>query len=264
MDYQRFTRMLLRSEEIATEPKVKSSVAAVYTKVLVPVAPPYLSADAAVAGGLAFLDAKSRGAFTALAALTQPYAEARDVVTTLVAGVALPETLPAQPTDTDQIKAVFDLLTVLETNKAESWAADLLAGPLGQTGASTVQNVKACIDAAKDLDKARKDRQAAYPAAWEAFLAFKKVVRSAYERTSKQYQRINPREDAPKKDKKKGPAMGKKPAAAAGTTPATPDKPAAPATTQVAATTSLATPPAPAAPATPPAPAALTPDPASG
>jgi hypothetical protein len=273
MEFKQFTRTLLRSEEIATEQKAKSSVVTVYGAVLAPVAHPYLAADAAVATAQAFLEAKSQGAFAALAALAQPYAEARDVAAALVDGVALPATLPSQPTDTDQIKGVLDLLTLLNTHQSEPWAKDLLAGPLGQNGAITVQNVKACIDAAKDLDKSRKDRQAAYPAAWEAFLKFKKVVCSAYGRTSRQYQRINPRADAPKKkdgtptaEKKAPPATtAPAPAATAPAPAATAPAPATPVPPALsAATTAPATPDKPAAPATPPAPAALTPDPASG
>jgi hypothetical protein len=236
MDYPRFTRMLRRSADIAAEPKMKPGIVLLYADVLQPVAEPYLAADAALKTAQSQLNARKIDAAAALAAIDEPYQAARALVAAYVAGVVLPDTLKAQPTETETVAAESELSSLILEHKGEPWADDLIAGPFGQLAPVAGPKIQDAVNANIALTKARLDRQKAYPAAYEAFVKFKKVVRTGLGRTSKQYQRINVRE-APEKPTQATPAKAAPAKAApAKDPPATeaqpkaPDPPAKPAT----------------------------------
>ena len=68
-----------------------------------------------------------------------------------------------------------------------------MAGPLGTKGPDVVRNIEEAIAASKKLSEAKEKRAEAYGPTYDAFLRFKRVVRSALGPSSKQYRRIHGR-----------------------------------------------------------------------
>ena len=191
IDYARFSRILLRCDEVAEEPGMKASVVLVYQKVLGPVLKTYLSADDAVTAAESSFGKENHEASAALQGLDRLYREARSVAAAFVAGVVLPDTLKSQRTDTDKISAIEDLIGIIDEHAGEAWADALAQGPFGKKGPETIKEILEAVEANKDLTEARMERAAAYGPAYEAYLKFKRVVRDALGPTSKQYKRIH-------------------------------------------------------------------------
>lgn len=248
LDFARFTRVLLRSEEIAVEQGMRKSIVRVYNDKLAPAAAPYLAADAIVTASTTALNASNEGLPPALDKIDLPYQEARIVAFVFIPGAVLPETLKSQPTDTDKISALDKLMNALDEHKAEPWAAELLQGEFGTQAASVVTLIRDGVTASKNLAAARTERQAALPAAYDAFIQYKRLVRTVLGSASKQYQRIHVRELEAKPDKGK-------------TTKGTAKKPADPVVTTPVVTAPVVTPPTP-APAPPVAGGTAAPTPA--
>ena len=264
LDFARFTRVLLRSEEIAVEQGMRKSIVRVYNDKLAPAAAPYLAADAIVTASTAALNASNEGLTPALDKIDLPYQEARIVAFVFIPGAVLPETLKAQPTDTDKISALKKLMNALDEHKAEPWAAELLQGEFGTQAASVVTLIRDGVTASKNLAAARTERQAALPAAYDAFIQYKRLVRTVLGSASKQYQRIHVRELEAKTDEgKTTKGTDKKTAEPVVTTPVVTPAPApvvtpTPAPAPVAGGTAAPTP----APAPPVAGGTATPTPA--
>lgn len=92
---------------------------------------------------------------------------------------ALPETLSAQPTDTDKLYAIEALVGALKEHAGQVWADDLLKGELGQKSPEVIGLLEDASKAGKAVAKAVEDRATAAEPAYKAFVAFRRVVRDA-------------------------------------------------------------------------------------
>jgi hypothetical protein len=192
--FNRFKRLLTRCQEVASEPAMNAGVVAVYTGVFKPVADAFLKAHAAVGEGKSDLAEQGSEAAVALREMDPLYRVARSVLLAFKPGAVLPITLGSQPTDTDKMNAIEDLLKALNKHAGEAWADAQLQGAFGVSGAKAVTSMKEAIAASKALSKAREDRASAYEPAYVGYLAFKRVVRDALGSKSKQYKRIHLRD----------------------------------------------------------------------
>jgi hypothetical protein len=192
--FNRFKRLLTRCQEVASEPAMNAGVVAVYTGVFKPVADAFLKAHDAVSEGKTDLAEQSSEAAVALNEMDPLYRVARSVLLAFKPGAVLPITLGSQPTDTDKMNAIEDLLKALNKHAGEAWADAQLQGAFGVSGAKAVTSMKEAIAANKALSKAREDRASAYDPAYDGYLAFKRVVRDALGSKSKQYKRIHLRD----------------------------------------------------------------------
>ena len=202
IDYARFSRVLLRCAEVASEQGIKLSVVRVYQDTLKSAAEAFLAADVAVRKAETAFKREQREAIEALDSLDRPYREVRSMVLAFAPESVLPETLRVQPTDTDKVDAIEKMLDAIDDHAGEAWADELSEGTFGQLAAATVQEIGEAIAANKGLASSREARAAAYGPAYERYLRFKRVVREALGAKSRQYQRIhlrspNARDDAP-------------------------------------------------------------------
>jgi hypothetical protein len=183
--------VLLRCAEVASEDGAKKSVAMVHNDRLKDPAGKFLTAQDAVTKAEGAWAKENAESLAALADLDQPYQETLAVVSAYLPHEVLPATLKALPTDTDRLKAIGDLVDLLDLNQSEAWATEQLGGDFGTRAPQAVTELEESIVANKACSKARDERAGAYGLAYERYLAFKKVVRAAYGPTSKQYQRIH-------------------------------------------------------------------------
>ncbi len=72
-----------------------------------------------------------------------------------------------------------------------------LAGKLGTQAPATVAKLDQAIKASKALGEVPDERVETAAEAWERYLLFKRVIRQAYGKSSKQYQRIHIRDRPP-------------------------------------------------------------------
>ena len=114
-----------------------------------------------------------------------------DTVRAYVPTLIVPDTLKRQPTDTDKVSAVEDLLDAIDDHVGEKWADEALSGEFGTMAPKFIKEMSESITASKSLSAARETRASAYGPAYEKYLAFKRVVREAHGPTSKEYQRIH-------------------------------------------------------------------------
>jgi hypothetical protein len=194
INFGRFKRLLTRCQEVASEPAMNAGVVAVHTGVLKPVADAYLKAHAAVIEGESELAAQSLEATMALSEMDTLYRVARSVLLAFKPGTVLPTTLRTQPTDTDRMNAIEDLLNALNKHAGEAWADQQIQGAFGVAGAKAVASMEEAVAANKTLSKARETRASAYGPAYDGYIAFKRVVRDALGSKSKQYKRIHLRD----------------------------------------------------------------------
>ncbi|HZF50469.1 MAG TPA: hypothetical protein VE093_17550 [Polyangiaceae bacterium] len=192
--FGRFKRLLTRCQEVASEPAMNAGVVAVHTSVVKPAADAFLKAHDAVVQGETDLAEQGSEAAVALREMDPLYRVARSVLLAFKPGAVLPITLRSQPTDTDKMNAIEDLLKALNKHAGEAWADAQLQGAFGVSGAKAVTSMKEAIAANKALSKAREDRASAYDPAYDGYLAFKRVVRDALGSKSKQYKRIHLRD----------------------------------------------------------------------
>ena len=196
IDYGTFTRLLLRSAEVAAEPGMKTSVVLVYETTLKEAAARYLAANDAVTTAESAFAKENKESLQALDALERLYSETRAAVAAIVPTTKLPDTLKAQPTDTDKLRAIQKLLDVLDDHAGTPWADTLLTEPFAVQAAATIKEIQEAVQANKSLSAAREARAAAYGPAYERYLPFKRVVRAALGSASKQYKRIHLRSRA--------------------------------------------------------------------
>lgn len=82
---------------------------------------------------------------------------------------------------------------LVESNGTQGWAQDLVATGFPTVAADGVREVEEAIDADASLAVARNARMEAYAPARDAFLSFKRVVRTACGSKSREYHRIHVR-----------------------------------------------------------------------
>jgi hypothetical protein len=195
IDYERFTRYLLRCKEVANEPDMNPIVVAVYKEALDGPATAYLKAYDAMTKAIAAHEKEHGEAHKALGELDSPYRVARSAVMTIHPETvkALPDTLKSLPTDTDQLSAITKLLDIIDDYEGSSWADALLKGEFGVKAAAAIKEINEGIASNKALSAAQVERAKAYGPAYEKYLGFKRVVRNALGPGSKQYKRVHMR-----------------------------------------------------------------------
>ncbi len=193
MNLSIFQRYLWRAEEISLEPGMSVSVVSVYNDILKPKAEPYLVLHAGVVDAESQWAKENREALEAIDALKEPYRAGCAVLAAYEPDLVLPAQLGQLTTDVEKIHAIEDLIDEIDDHVGQAWADDILAGPLGTEGANVVREIQEGIAASKGLSKAREDRAKAYGPTYDAFLRFKRVVRSALGPSSKQYRRSHGR-----------------------------------------------------------------------
>jgi hypothetical protein len=207
IDYSRFVRVLTRCAEIAAEPDLPPILNLIYQASAKPQVEAFLAAADNMDKATRAFSKENREGLEALRQLDAPYRVARSAVVAVVMTDKLPDTLKAQPTDTDTLHAIEKLLDILAEYASQPWADALLQGELGTQGAATVKALNASIAANKALNKAQMARSQAYGPAYESYLAFKRVVRDALGPGSKQYRRIHLRA-SPVATPEDGPPVG--------------------------------------------------------
>jgi len=196
INHKRFFRILTRCDELGTAKDARPIVARVYGDVLLGPSEAYRNAHKAITAEESEAARESQEAAAALEAIDKPYREARALVLAYVPTLVLPDTLKRQPTDTDKVVAVEDLLDAIDDHIGKTWADEVLAGDFGTHAPKFIKEMREAIAANKSLSSAREARATAYGPAYEKYLAFKRVVREAHGPSSKQYQRIHLRSHA--------------------------------------------------------------------
>jgi hypothetical protein len=184
-------RLLARSAEIAAEPEMHPSVISVYNGTLKDPAEAFMKARTAVTSAEGLLRKSRQDAAESLETFDAHYKVARAVVIAFLPHLTLPDTLKAQSTDTAKLTAIEDLLTAINDNAGESWAAEILAGSFGALAPQAVADLNVAVAANKALAKARDERSAAAALAYAKFTPWKRVVREALGSKSVQYRRIH-------------------------------------------------------------------------
>ena len=108
-----------------------------------------------------------------------------------VKGRSVPETLKSQPTYTDKKLAVERLLDAIDDHPDAPWAKTLLEGEFGKRAPLVIKEIDEATAADRNLMSARNERAKAYGPTYEAYLSFKRVVRSALGPASKEYRSIH-------------------------------------------------------------------------
>jgi hypothetical protein len=193
IDYGRLDRVLARCEEVAGEPGVHAIIARVYKDLLKPAAKAFREAHAEIAAKESAHKKEAREAREALESLDRPYRSARATVLAYLPHKKLPETLKAQPTDTDKLIAIEGLLDAIDEQTGKGWADELAETEFGKLAAKTIKELNEAVAADKELASAREARAAAFGPAYEKYLAYKRVVRETQGNKSKQYKRIHVR-----------------------------------------------------------------------
>jgi len=196
IEYIRFVRILCRCVEVSLEPGLPAIIRQVYEVSAQSSVEAFFLRSKEVDQATEAFAKENREGLEALKELDGPYRVTRSAVSAIAMKVNLPDTLKAQPTDTDKLNAIEKLLDVLDDHAGEPWADDLLQGEFGTKGAKAVKELNEAIAANKALNKAQMDRAAAYGPAYEKYLRFKRVVRDALGPSSKQYRRIHLRASA--------------------------------------------------------------------
>ena len=191
IDYERFGRVVRRSVEVGTDDKLPKIIGVVYKASAEGPIQAFLATDKVVNDAMNAFRKEHSEAIDALAKMDAPYRVARSAVLAMVPTVKLPDTLKAQPTDTDKLKAIEDLLDLIDDHTGTPWADTLLQEEFGKQAPQTVKELNEAIAANKALSVATAARAAAYGLAYEAYLSFKRVVRDALGPGSKEYKRIH-------------------------------------------------------------------------
>ncbi|EYF08989.1 hypothetical protein [Chondromyces apiculatus] len=191
IDYSRFSRVLQRCDEVASEPGMKMVVVRVYETSLREAAEAFLNAHEAVRVSEAAFRKEQREAMEALVTLDRPYREVRGRVLAFAPEAVLPDALRSQQTDLDRLDAIEGMIDTLDDHAGETWADELAQGAFGQLAARTVKEVNEALHADRTLGMAREARASAYGPAFERYLRFKRAVRDALGPKSRQFQRIH-------------------------------------------------------------------------
>jgi hypothetical protein len=191
IDFGRMERVLTRCGELAQQHDTATSVKTVYADKLEPEAKEYLEANRALPRAESSLKKENREAVEHLELIDQPYREARSVYLAYFEDAPVPDTLKTLPTLTDRKNAIEFLLDLIDDHEGETWADEILAGPFGDKASKVVQEIDEATTANTDLSAARKRRAEAFGRAYDAYLAFKNVVRNAHGSKSPQYRRIH-------------------------------------------------------------------------
>jgi hypothetical protein len=198
VEFAVFARLADRCGEIAGETGAPPVLVTVYQASCAQPLAAYLSAMTAIEDATTRAKNATSGMERMLEDMEQQFRIARCAVTAILPETKLPDTLKSQPTDTDKRRAIERLVEIITPHAGQPWADALLQGEFGQSAGAAVQQLNAAIEAQNALQKAKSDRTAALKPAWDAFLRFKRLVRSTLGSTARQYRRIHLRGGAAK------------------------------------------------------------------
>jgi len=195
IDYPRFYRVLTRCQSLAEASTATDNVKKGWELVLSPLASAYRAAHDALSPAEEKAKKETGEELVALGKIDQPFREARAVVLMHRPYAQVPDTLKAQPTDTDKLNAIQALLHTIEEAHAshEAWADPLVAGAFFTLAPDVIRETTEAIAASKDLGHAVSARSSAYQPAYDAYLRFKTVVRETFGHASKEYRDIHVR-----------------------------------------------------------------------
>ncbi|TKD04480.1 hypothetical protein [Polyangium fumosum] len=191
IDYKRFYRLLARCQDLGTDVNARPVVARVYGDVLKVVGEAFLTAHKTVVAGESAAGKEGAEANAALVSIDQPYREARAVALAYVPTLLVPDTLKRQPTDTDKVTALEDLLDAVDDHLGTPWADEIVNGDFGQRAPHVIKEIRESVEANTALANAKTTRATAYGPAYEKYLSFKRVVREVHGPSSKEYKRIH-------------------------------------------------------------------------
>jgi hypothetical protein len=191
IDYPRMIRVTIRSEELSTRGDVIPIVRTVYQQKLAAPAGEFIASHKAIENAEKAREKERSEGLVMLAKIEQPYVEARTAMAIFIDDLALPKALSALSTATDKRDAIATMWEMLDERDDEpGWAKDLTDGPFGQLALEAIREITEWIAADGNLEKAVRNRAAAYAVAYPAFLAFRGQVRASYGKSSIHYRRL--------------------------------------------------------------------------
>lgn len=191
IDYPRFHRVVIRAGDLVARPDVNPIVKTVYQQTLAADAAAFIAAHKAIANAEKSHKKERAEALVALAEIEQPYIEARAAMEVFIDDLALPKALSTLETATDKRDAIASMLEIIDAHDdAPGWAKDLTDGAFGRLAPGAIREITEWIAADGDLEKAVRARAAAYGAAYPDFIAFRRVVRASYGKSSVHYRRL--------------------------------------------------------------------------
>lgn len=191
IDYLRFLRMVIRSGDIVERADVIAIVKTVYEHAFKALGTEFIRAHRAIEN-IEKAYKKERGeGLVILEKIDQPYIEARTAMGIFIKDLALPKTLKTLTTATDKRDAIARMLEILDAHDDEpGWAKDITDGAFGRLALEAIREISEWIKADGDLEKAIRERAAAFAAAYPAFLDFRSQVRASYGTSSVHHRRL--------------------------------------------------------------------------
>ena len=194
LNYPLLGRMISRNHEVAHDPGIDPHVLHYYdSRVAAPHAAFTLAED-----GLRTAEGKlhlERGEYhVALTGFEPIYRAARGVVAAFDPNLTLPPALSQCPTDTDKCNAIRALAAVIDDHdETAAWAKDLANGDFGKRAPVVLEEADDVVKMQPVHQAAVTARAAAYGPAYEAFIAFKALVRAVHGPKSTYYRRLSVR-----------------------------------------------------------------------
>jgi len=191
IDFPRMLRVVIRARELGTWADVIPIVRTVYEQRLATQAAGFIAAHKAILNAEQAHQKERSEALVALAKIEQPYIEARTAMAIFIEDLALPKALSTLSTATDKRDAIASMWEILDAHDDEpGWAKDLTDGQLGALAVETIREITEWIAADGNLEKAVRDRAAAYAAAYPRFLELRAQVKASYGKSSVHYRRL--------------------------------------------------------------------------
>jgi hypothetical protein len=189
-----FIRVLLCGPQVAARPEMSKEAKRVYDEVLAPVADVFVKSHDAVGVAENTVAEKGLQVRTILLTFDSVYRTTRSIVFAFSpAKQNVPDTLKAQPTETDMLRAVATLGSIVKSHAGEGWADDIMTGQFGTLAPQMEGALNGSIAAKHALETARQARVNAYLPAYHGYLAFKRVVRNLLGPSSIAYRQLHPR-----------------------------------------------------------------------
>lgn len=211
IDYVKFNRLVERIAEIAGAPGVSPVLATVYQHTTMVPLSRFATAHVAVDNATSRHNLAAKGLETRLEDMSRHSNTALAVLAIVQPQTKLPDPLKSQPTDTDQRQMLQRLLGILGDHAGEAWADALLQGDFGTQAPEYVQFLTDSIQAGNDLQAARKERAESFDPAWQAFVGYKRLVRSFFGPAARQYKRLHVRTVAGGEEDEAPPEEGEAP-----------------------------------------------------
>jgi hypothetical protein len=188
--FQVLDRFVGRMADIAESSDTSSDIKCVYDELIAPATMAFRESQDAVVTAKSASDRANLLSRQTLVEVDSLYLTIRAVVLLVDPAQVLPDTLKAQTTDTDALRAIGALVSVVKSHAGEAWADALMAGKFGTLAPKAEAALKASIAASDALEKARNRRRAAYFPAYAGYLTFKRIVRELLGASSRAYRRL--------------------------------------------------------------------------